>query len=632
MCGIAGFFETKDARGRGDARAIGGDMLAAITHRGPDGGDIWQDPDLALLLAHRRLSILDISPEGAQPMTSPSGRYVMTYNGEIYNHIEIRKSLDHTFRGTSDTETILAAIEAWGFETALNKINGMFAFALWDRETRALHFARDRMGKKPLYIGWAGDSLVFGSELKSLTAHPDFKPEINNDALTQMIARGYITPPNSIYNGIAHLPAGHYMSLPLEALSAGESLSSHFKSYWNAAHVMEDARDNIFTGSEDEALEAFDKLLGQCVSERLISDVPLGAFLSGGIDSSAVVALMQKFSPTPVKTYSIGFKEAGFNEAEYAKKIAAHLGCDHHEMYVGARDALDIIPKLPDIYDEPFGDISAIPTYLVSHFARQSVTVALSGDGGDEMLGGYARHVEGQRLSKIPPALRKMMGAGIKTLPPALWDKLNPKHPQFGRRMHKAAAMLSHDSCAAMYDRILNTWGDTPVTDGVLGSAFIDHRGLSFAEDMMLSDTLGYLPADILTKVDRASMAVSLEARAPLLDQRIYQFAWRLPLRMKIRNGKGKYLLRELLNRYVPDHLFERPKQGFTMPVGDWLNGELRDWAEDLLDEKSLQHGLLDTGTIRQTWHAHLKGNGNHTQALWHVLMFQAWHRRWMEG
>lgn len=603
--------------------AIGGAMIESITHRGPDAGDVWQDPDMPLLLGHRRLSILDVSDEGAQPMASDSGRYMIAYNGEIYNHIELRKSLNCTFRGTSDTETVLAIIDHFGFDEALSQINGMFAFALWDREERVLRFARDRMGKKPLYIGWAASSLVFASELKAITQHPDFEKRINTAAMQQMIARGYITAPHSIYDGIWHVPPGHVASLSLEALRAGENLRDAFTCYWNAAHVMEDARDDVFTGSEDEAIEALDALLGTCVRDRLISDVPLGAFLSSGIDSSSVVALMQKFSNAPVKTYSIGFEEAGFNEAEYAQKIAAHLGCDHHEMYVSAKDAQDVIPHLPDMYDEPFGDISAIPTYLVSKFARDSVTVALSGDGGDEMFGGYARHFDGQRLSDMPAFLRKSLGAGIGVIPTPLFDKIKP---QLGRKMSKASALLSADSRAAMYDGILNVWPDLHAPESV----FIDHRGLSFAEDMMLSDTLGYLPGDILTKVDRASMAVSLEARAPLLDYRIFEFAWRLPIGMKIKRGKGKYILRKLLNRYVPDHLFERPKQGFTMPIEDWLRGDLRDWAEGLLDENAFGHGLLDTQIIRQKWDDHVQGKGNYAQALWHVLMFQAWHQRWM--
>lgn len=639
MCGITGFFETTTDRSRNESLVIGKTMMDAIPHRGPDAADTWQDSDLPLLLAHRRLSILDLSAEGAQPMTSPSGRYVIVYNGEIYNHQDLRRELPQAqWRGGSDTETLLAAIDQYGLNRTVQKLNGMFAFALWDRKERQLHLIRDRFGKKPLYVGWAGKSLVFGSELKTLGAHPDFTPQINRKAMEQMIARGYCIAPSCIYEGVWSIPAGHRLSLDCNALSPNADLSKQMVSYWDARQAAELAKSNPMSGSTEDITQEFDTLLGTCVSDRMLSDVPLGAFLSGGIDSSAVVAHMQKQSSTPIKTYTIGFHEAGFNEAAYAAKIAAHLGTDHHEIYLGARDALDVIPQLPDMYDEPFADISAIPTYLVSKFARQDVTVALSGDGGDEMLGGYARHVQGPKLwsitGKMPTIMRSTVAGAITAIGPQIWDKINPTHPQFGSRMHKAARTLSMDSQAAIYENILSAWPQSPLL-GNNGEGTSAHEAApleSFAEAMMLWDTTGYLPNDVLTKVDRATMAVSLEARAPLLDRRIFEFAWRLPLDMKIKHGKGKHILRKTLNRYVPDYLFDRPKQGFTMPVGDWLRSDLRDWAEDLLDEKTLREdGLLDPATIRATWDEHQNGQGNHAQKLWHVLMFQAWHKRWMK-
>ena len=637
MCGLTGFYDLGGKRSRAEMRVAGKAMSDALAHRGPDSDGIWVDEDIPLALGHRRLSILDLSSEGAQPMRSPSGRYVIIYNGEIYNHLELRGALESAgmeFRGRSDTETLLAAVEHWGLNLALQKIGGMFAFALWDRQERQLHFVRDRLGKKPLYIGWAGTSLVFGSELKALRAHPDFEPRVSRAAFALYMQSGYCRAPHSIYEGVWALPAGQRLSLDIEALEAGADLQAAMISYWDHGDILAQARSNPVQGDDEAVIREFEDLLQASVSERLISDVPLGAFLSGGIDSSCIAALMQK-TAGDVKTYSIGFHEAGFDEAVYAKEIAAHLGTDHHELYVSAGDARDVIPDLPEIYDEPFADISAIPTYLVSRFARGDVTVALSGDGGDEMLGGYARHIEGPKIWKgmkrIPRPLRKGLARFIRSLGTEKWDALNRKHPQFGMRMHKAAGMLSKDTQEAVYARLLSQWDAVPVLDAPAGFDSETPEGLSFAEQMMFCDARSYLPDDILTKVDRASMAVSLEARAPLLDKRIYEYVWRLPARFKIRDGKGKWLLRQVLARHVPREMFERPKQGFNMPVGDWLRGDLKDWAENLLDEQRLKEdGFFDAAAIRESWDAHQKGEGNYADGLWSALMFQAWQNRWL--
>ena len=646
MCGFTGFFSTTPKASRAEMHVTGKKMCDCLAHRGPDSDGVWQDQDLPLVLGHRRLSILDLSPLGAQPMLSASKRYVMAYNGEVYNFLTLQKDLEQaglSFKGRSDTEVILAAIEYWGLNLALQKLNGMFAFALWDRQERQLHFARDRMGKKPLYIGWAGKTLVFGSELKALRAHPDFEAEINRDVLGQYMHLAYVPAPHCIYKDVWALPPGFRLSVDTQSLKAGENLSAQMKPYWHALRSLNEARAVPHTGSEEDIIDRFDALLTQCTQERQISDVPLGAFLSGGIDSSTVVALMQKTSSYPTKTYTIGFEESGFDEAPYAKAIAQHLGTDHHELYLKPQDTLDVIPSLPSMFDEPFGDISTVPTYLVSKFARQSVTVALSGDGGDEMLGGYNRHFWGpkiwNRMRFMPKPLRSLIASMITKIPTNRWDEIIKNQPQSGTRLHKLAGILSAKNEKEIYERLCSQWHEPVVTqaaqlDGVLDNPEWHLDGPGFAEKMMYWDTLTYLPGDILTKVDRASMAVSLECRAPLLDKRIYDFVWGLPLPYKIRNTEqgpqGKWLLRQVLHKYVPAELFERPKQGFAMPVGEWLNGALRDWAEDLLSESRIkQDGFLNNALIQESWQAHKDGRGNHATALWTALMFQAWKEEW---
>ena len=619
-------------------------MTDCITHRGPDSAGIWQDPDLPLVLGHRRLAILDLSEEGHQPMTSAGERYMIAYNGECYNHLELRQALEEAgvkFKGRSDTETILAAIEHWGFGQTLQKLNGMFAFALWDRKDRVLHFARDRLGKKPLYIGWAGKTLVFGSELKAIHAHPDFTPEINPEGLGIYMRFGYLIAPHCIYKNIWQLPAGHHLSLDLQTLKPNAQLPDQMQPYWDHIQIMNAARANRIDKPESEVVDALEALLSDCVKSRMISDVPLGAFLSGGIDSSAVVALMQKTSSQPVKTYSIGFEEAGFNEAEHAKEIANYLGTDHHEHYLSAQDSLDIVPSLATMYDEPFADASAIPTYLVSKFAREDVTVALSGDGGDEMFGGYNRHVMAPKIwakmRLLPRPLRKVLAASIRTVPQDRWCNILPKtRPHMGRSMHKLAEVIEQKSPPGIYDSLVTHFQTPPLANPAEMPALYHEsddgiESLSFAEKMMIWDALQYLPYDIMTKVDRASMAVSLEARAPLLDYRVFEYAWRLPIEMKIHDGKGKHILREVLARHVPRELFERPKQGFSVPIGEWLKGPLREWAEDLLEPQNMRNvPVLDTRAVYTMWQAHKAGRADYPMQLWTILMFQAWQRAWL--
>lgn len=614
-------------------------MAHSLRHRGPDGAGEWLDREAGIALGHRRLSIIDLSPEGRQPMVSRQGKRVITFNGEIYNYLDLKTALQPAkivFRGHSDTEVLLAAIDHWGLNQTLQKINGMFAFALWDKQARALHFARDRMGKKPLYIGWAGKALVFGSELKALSAHPDFKAEINPESAALYMRYGYVPAPRSIYKGVWTLPAGHRLSVTPD-LAPGADIAALMEPYWNHREILEESRAHMVYRSDAEATDEFEKILSDCVRARMISDVPLGAFLSGGIDSTAVAALMRKFSNAPIRTFTIGFHEAGFDEAAWAKKIAAHLGTEHHELYLTAQDAQNVIPRLPEIYDEPFADISAIPTYLVAKFAREKVTVALTGDGGDEMLGGYNRHIAGAALWKrarfIPGPLRRMAAGFMETLSAERWDALFPARPHAASGARKVARMLASASEETAYESFLIQGADSFLRNAPSGMLFSGSAwtplGLEFSEKMMYLDALSYLPNDILVKVDRASMAASLEARAPLLDKRIYEYAWSLPLRHKIRNGKGKWILRQVLKKYVPEFLFERPKQGFAMPAGEWLRGPLRDWAEELLNKSRIvDEGFFDEEKISRAWRAHLSGNSDHTSALWTVLMFQAWKAR----
>ena len=651
MCGITGLYTFNQRPDRTRIVQENKAMCDALELRGPDSEGQWIDKENPLALGHRRLSILDISPAGAQPMASDCGRYMIVFNGEIYNFKEVKDTLaaqghDQPYKGHSDTEILLRAFVYWGVKKTLKTINGMFAIALWDKKSRALYLARDRMGKKPLYVGWSGSTLVFASGLKSLCAHSEFKRDINRPALTAFMRFGYVPAPLTIYSDVLQLSAGTMMALDMQMLRSGQDLMPLIDSYWSHKEALLAAKEQPLSFNEENPvpiIDEFEALLSQCVADRMIADVPLGAFLSGGIDSSAIVALMQKQAGTPVKTYTIGFEETGYNEAVHARNIAQHLKTEHHELMLKAKDALDIVPKLARIYDEPFADASAIPTYLISNSARDSVTVALSGDGGDEMLGGYNRHISGPKAwntaQNIPPNLRGPFAQIIRTIPPRIWAKMRPSHPQFGSHMHKFADVLTAKTQSDLYLSLVSKWQKPKacVIDGyeegvplVNPDLQID-AGLGFPEHMMYWDALSYLNGDILTKVDRASMAVSLEARAPLLDTRIYEYVWRLPENAKIRDGKGKWLLREVLARYVPRELFERPKQGFSVPIDSWLRTELRDWAEDLINPKALkENGWLDYRYIDKIWREHQKSQGNHAERLWCVLMFLSWYKKWI--
>lgn len=646
MCGITGFYDLDKTRDRESLRALGRRMSDSIAHRGPDADGLWMDPDVPIVLGHRRLSIIDLSADGAQPMISSSGRYTIVFNGEIYNFPALRRDLEAEgaqFRGRSDTEAMLWAFELWGLNRALQRLNGMFAFALWDRDKRQLHLVRDRLGKKPLYVGWAGKSFVFGSELKTFRAHPDFKPEMNRHTLALYMRFGTVPAPHCIYQGVWQMPPGTRLTLVFDLINAGDDIIKDCTPYWNMPRVIEESCHNPLRGTDTDMIDALEALMRDCVRDRMISDVPLGALLSGGIDSSAVVALMQAQSTQKIKTFSIGFNERGYDEAAAAQAVARHLGTDHHEMIVSAQDAQNVIPLLPEIYDEPFADSSQIPTYLVSKFAREQVTVALSGDGGDEMLGGYVRHQAipalWNRVGWWPQKIRALAARGIHGLSVAQWSNLVRAYPQFGERLYKMADILPLKNLEEIYIHVMSQWSNpTGLVRNSREPLIALHdpamlpRDLTFAERMMAGDAMSYLPNDILVKVDRASMAVALEARAPLLDYRLFEFCWRLPIDARIRHGQGKWLLRQVLARHIPDHLFDRTKQGFAVPIGDWLRGPLQDWAHELLRPMRLEDaGILNPVPITAAWQDHLDGKGNHGGRLWTVLMFQAWHERWMK-
>ena len=649
MCGFAGIFEGVP----GDAAQLQAMIDACrdrLAHRGPDDADSWIDAEAGIALGHRRLSIIDLSAAGRQPMLSACGRYVITFNGEIYNYIDLRRDLEAAgegFRGHSDTEVMLAGIARWGLPDTLRKCNGMFAGAVWDRRLRTLSLFRDRFGQKPLYYGWAGRALVFGSELGALTVHPKFDRALDRTSLDLFLRHGYVPAPRTIYGSVHKLPPGTWTSWTADGLVNARSAPV---TYWSAFETARTALADPFEGDEAAAVETLDALLRDAVQRCMVADVPLGAFLSGGIDSSTVVALMQAQSERPVKTFSIGFREAQYNEARYAAAVARHLGTDHTELFISETDAQAVIPRLPDLYSEPFADSSQIPTYLVSELARRQVTVALSGDGGDELFGGYPRYVSGGRLmailARVPRPLQQGAAHAVLAVPVAAWDtaariadrclpaRFNLTHA--GYRGHRWATIILAAEDAEVYRRLISIWQEpcslvngTAIEDPVL-VALRSAPEADFILRMMYTDSVTYLPDDILAKVDRASMAVGLEARIPLLDHRVYEFAWRLPLAWKLCNGVGKQLLRQVLYRYVPKPLIERPKMGFGVPIGDWLRGRLRDWADALLAEDRLRRdGLFDPAPIRRCWAEHLSGRNNWQDRLWAVLMFQAWHERW---
>ncbi|MEO7457524.1 MAG: asparagine synthase (glutamine-hydrolyzing) [Gemmatimonadaceae bacterium] len=645
MCGIAGawsFDGTGDAREDAVRR-----MTTCISHRGPDDHGYWSDDAAGIGLGHRRLSILDMSPSGHQPMASRSSRFVTVFNGEIYNFRELRDELaagGATFRGHSDTEVMLAAFERWGVVPTVGRMAGMFALAVWDRAERVLHLIRDRLGEKPLYYGWVGDTFVFGSELKALRAHPKWQGNINRGALALFLRHNYVPAPYSIYSNIRKV-------LPGTALTFRSSEPGHVPTldvYWSARDMTLRGSAQTVSGTDEELIAACEARLSDTIRQEMIADVPLGAFLSGGIDSSLIVALMQANSTRAVKTFTIGFHVPEFNEAEHAREVAAHLGTEHTELYVTPEETLNVIPRLPALYDEPFADSSQIPTFLVAQLARQHVTVALSGDGGDELFGGYNRYFLGQRIwgkvRRIPRSMRRGVASGLRAVSPQRWDKVFatvggvlPGGPpaMAGDRIHKLAGVLSADTQEQLYHDIVSHWPDprsvalghaehgTVLTDPSLWPQLPE-----FASRMMYLDLVSYLPDDILVKVDRATMGVSLESRAPFLDHRVVEFAWSLPHHVKVRDGVGKWILREVLAKHVPRRLFERPKMGFGVPIDRWLRGPLRAWAEELLDPSRLrQEGYFDERAVTEKWQEHQSGSRNWQYLLWDVLMFQAWLR-----
>ncbi len=644
MCGITGFLDLTRQTTKDQLEATVSAMAETLYHRGPDDKGVWVDAECGVALGFRRLAILDCSPAGHQPMHSACGRYAVIFNGEIYNFRELRgvlASVGHRFKSQSDTEVLLAAICQWGLESAVQRFNGMFAFAIWDQKEQLLHLVRDRIGEKPLYYGRTKDIFMFGSELKAIEVHPDFEGSINRDALVLYFRHNCIPSPHSIFNDIYKLPPATILTINPSTPAQGLIP----RCYWSAKEVALRGMSEPFKGTADEAICELDTLLRDSVKLRMVADVPLGAFLSGGIDSSTVVALMQAQNGSPVKTFSIGHQQIGYNEAAHASAVAWHLGTAHTELFITPKEAIDVIPHISKLYDEPFADSSQIPTYLVSRLAREDVTVSLSGDGGDEIFGGYNRYVWGpkvwRQINWLPGAIRKIGAAALNALSPEVWEsvfqKLGRKLPKKlthpGDKLQKLAEVLALDDPGKLYLALVSHWKDPAAL--VLGGSepltpaaepLYSHNLAHFTQQMIYLDTVTYLPDDILVKLDRASMAVSLGARAPLLDHRLVEFAWQLPLSWKIRNGQSKWLLRQVLRKYLPDNLTNRAKMGFAIPLHDWLRGPLRDWSESLLDERRLRsEGFLDPHPILQKWKEHISGRRNWQYPLWGVLMFESW-------
>lgn len=650
MCGLVGYLTPSSWAHHEAAPALLARMADTIMHRGPDSDGHWLDAEAGIALGHRRLAIVDLSAAGAQPMQSASGRYVIAFNGEIYNHLELRADLEKAgdapaWRGHADTETLLAGFDAWGVRATLERCIGMFAFALWDKKEQTLTLARDRLGEKPLYYGWQGSGdpavFLFGSELKALHAHPAFQAGVDRVALALYLRHMTVPGGHSIYQGIHKLPPGSLLTV---SRAAPQPV---IRAYWSGTKAAVRGVAQPFSGTAQEAVDALETLLKDAVRQQMMADVPLGAFLSGGVDSSTIVALMQTQSERPVKTFTIGFNEEAFNEAEHAKAVARHLGTDHTELYVTPQQAMDVISRLPSLYDEPFADSSQIPAYLVSQLARRHVKVSLSGDAGDELFCGYQRYIGTEnlwrRLSSIPIPLRHVAANLVRTVPPAALNALGrcvgsaPRWARFGDRLHKGAEIVGSSSLEDLYRGMVSNWhdpasivigGQEPYT--ILTGLRPELKGLSNIERLMVLDLLTYLPDDILTKVDRAAMGVSLETRVPLLDHRVVEFAWSLPLQYKLRpEGSSvitKWALRQVLYRHVPKSLIERPKMGFGVPIESWLRGPLRAWAEDLLDESRLrQEGFFHPEPIRKKWKEHLSGERNWQHQIWATLMFQAW-------
>jgi asparagine synthase (glutamine-hydrolysing) len=645
VCGFAGILAAPSVPTRDLTRAVS-QMIRPLTHRGPDDEGVWVDEEAGVALGFRRLAILDLTPTGHQPMRSASGRFHLVFNGEIYNFRELRKQLEehgHTFKGHSDTEVILAAFDQWGVREAISRALGMFAMAVWDTRRNELSLVRDRLGKKPLFVYHEPGLVTFGSELKALVAGPSFDRTIDPQALAAYLRYLYVPAPQSIFQHVVKLPAGHILTIRNTQGPLPEP-----GSYWSLRDVALAGLKDRVAGSDDDAIDELDRLLGDAVRRRLQSDVPLGALLSGGIDSSVVVALMQEASRRPIRTYTIGFDDEAFDEASYAARVAESLGTDHTDLHLTGEDARALIPTLPEIFDEPLADPSQLPTLLVSQLARRDVTVALSGDGGDELFGGYNRYVYGTRVlprvNWIPRPLRRAVAAGVSCVPATAWDRLAglssivPGMPasRVGERIGKLTQLMAAPSVGDMYCSLLSAWprpahlvnGYQPgdLNESVLDAA----EPVELLDRMMLADQMTYLPDDLLAKLDRASMAVSLEVRAPLLDHRVVEFSWRLPHRLKLREGVGKWILRQVLYRRVPKAIVERPKMGFSVPIDRWLRGPLRSWADGFLNPTELgRGGLLHPAEIVRSWRDLQAGRAANGTRLWAVIMFQAWRTRW---
>lgn len=648
VCGIVGWAFIENLSRNLETLSLATDTLV---RRGPDESGYWVSEDGAVSLGHRRLSVLELSPAGAQPMTSSSGRFVISFNGEIYNHDDLRRELTANgsvpasgWRGNADTETLLEAIEAWGVEGTLKRVVGMFAFALWDRRAGTLTLARDRFGEKPLYVTRIGDGVAFASELKALESLPGFDTTIDRGALAYFLSHGYVQAPESIYASTGKLLPGSFVVIhEAEAASmprSGDFLKAQRKFYWRLFDVAMDGINDPFTGTESDAVDELDRVLSRAVRRQQLSDVPLGAFLSGGIDSSAVVALMQAHASGPVKTFTIGFEEGEYDESKFAEQVAAHLGTNHTTVMLSPNDALERVSSLPAIWDEPFADVSQLPTLLLSEVTRRSVTVALSGDGGDELFGGYDRYSWTEsawpKLSRIPGPLRSLTARGIRSISPRSWDRVASILPAryrgalSGDRLHKISALLPAETVSDLYENFLSSWrSDAPVLQGETPYGSEHWSGYpalpTIAESLMYRDAVDYMTDDVLVKVDRAAMAVSLETRAPILDHEVAALAWKLPVHMKRANGVGKLTLRRLVHKYVPSDLVERPKAGFAVPLDEWLRGPMRAWAEAHLETAKLADAGLNVEETRRRWLAHSNGTENHRYYLWNVLTYQAW-------
>ncbi len=645
MCGIAGILDIARRTGADELRTRVRRMADTLIHRGPDGHGLHVDELQGLAMAHRRLAIIDLSDAGAQPMLSRSGRFALVLNGEIYNFHQLRADLQDEggpflpWRGGSDTEVLLAAIEAWGVEGALRRAIGMFAFAVWDTRERQLILARDRMGEKPLYWSLDGNRFLFASELKALTAHPDFSRQVNPEAVSLFLRYQYVPAPHCIWQGVHKLEPGTMLTV----LPYGQVQT---KAYWRLHDVVSQGGLEPFEGSRELAAAELEELLTEAVGMQLESDVPLGTLLSGGIDSSLITALARKVSDSPVRTFTIGYDDPAFDESAQARKIAEYLGTEHTELIVSPDEALDLLPNLPDMWDEPFADASMLPTALVSRLTREHVTVCLSGDGGDETFGGYNRHVTApklwSRLSGLPLPLRRAVSRAIHSASPrkldslyAFWEPLLPSSRRMnnpGFKLHKLARVMTQPHREGLYAALCSTWDRPEELTGVPAPPLQAQapEGLSFREWMQYQDSLSYLPGDILTKVDRAAMAVGLESRAPYLDHRVVEFAWRLPESYKVAHGRGKLVLRDILDKHVPRELTDRPKMGFGVPLGEWLRGPLRDWTRDTLHPKKLEQGILENGVpVARALNDHMSGRRDNEYALWGVLMLQSWMDRW---